>query len=114
MVVSNDSIGQVCITAEVNDTVDAMSVCRYDDLNYIVPCDEGEEIEGILIARRCNRGTLQVRGFVTMPYSGEVPSVGLCSMAAGPDGSTVKVAEGKREYLVTDIDTEVQTVTFML
>lgn len=114
MVVSNDSIGQLCITAQVSEETPVMSVCRYDDPNYIVPCDEDEDIEGVLIARRGDRGTLQVRGFVTLPYIGQTPCVGLCPLVTGESGNTVKTVQGKREYLVTDIDTVAKTVTFML
>lgn len=110
-----DSIGQVCITAEVESDLPVKSICVYDDMNYAIAASEGDNIQGVLVARHKDRGTIQVRGFVTVPFTGTTtPHVGFCPLVAAANGAGVKVQTGEKEYLVTELDNTAKTVTFML
>jgi hypothetical protein len=50
---------------------------------------------------------------VTAGYTGSAPALGWSGLAADGSGG-VKTSETGREYLVVDVDTDAQTVTFAL
>ena len=58
---------------------------------------------------------MQLRGFVTLPYSGTTPpSLGYNALAADGDGG-VKLADSSvRQRLVVEVDSTASTVTFLL
>lgn len=112
LAISYESIGQTCVTcycsgAQVN-TPSKMSTN-----NTVTACADGNEIECVPVQIRGNIATVVVKGFVTLPYTGSAPSVGLCSLASSGIGK-VKVLEGARKYVVFNVDTLKKTVTFCL
>ena len=56
---------------------------------------------------------MQLGGFVTLPYTGTVPALGLSALAADGNGG-VKSLETGREYWVVASDEAAQTVTILL
>ena len=112
MAISYDSIGQVCVTCMgVSPLLNAP--CKFNASNNITVCTEGDQIDGVLVAKSNTLSTVAIKGFVTLPYAGSAPTVGYCPLAVS--GNTkVKVQEGAREYLVVQVDTLKKTVTFYL
>lgn len=113
MAISFDSIGQECVTATSTSTISANTPCKFLASKHVGACADGNAIHGICIRQEGSLVTLQIKGFVTLPYSGSAPTVGFCSLAAAASGK-VKKLENAKEYLVVDVNTTNSTVTFLL
>lgn len=80
-------------------------------------CKADEVFHGVCRWQKENTGTLQVGGFITLPYSGSTaPAVGYCELVADGDGGVkVKTAvAGNVARLVVEVNADDQTVTFLL
>lgn len=113
MAISFDSIGQECVTVTSNNTISENIPCKFSSSRTVSACADGNAIHGICIRQEGSLVTLQIKGFVTLPYSGSAPTVGFCSLAAAASGK-VKKLENAKEYLVVDVNTTNSTVTFLL
>ena len=81
----------------------------------VAACGAGDDFCGTVlsVSRGGDACSVALGGMVTAGYTGTAPALGWSGLAA--DGSSgVKVAETGREYLVVDVDTAAQTVTFVL
>lgn len=112
MLLSYNSIGQVCITC-MGTSPQLNTPCKVISNNTVAACAEGDPINGVVVAKGKTLTTVAVRGFVTLPYLGLAPTLGYCALAAAGNGK-VKGLEGAREYLVLQVDTLKKTVTFCL
>ena len=91
--------GKVCYTSKN---------CTADD------AAEDETFLGVTKAVRGDLATVQIAGFVTLPYSGSIYAPGFHYLCADKNGG-VKVAElGGREHLVVEIDEQAGTVGLFL
>lgn len=68
---------------------------------------------GICTAVRNGYAAVQLKGYVTVPYSGTAPTVGYAKLKA-TDGKAVVDATNGREYLVIDVDTTAKTAGIIL
>lgn len=68
---------------------------------------------GICVNVREGYAGVQLRGFVTMPYSGSV-SVGYQKLAAAAGGKVTVDTTNGREYLVIEVNSTAGTIGFML
>ena len=57
--------------------------------------------------------TVQLTGYVNLPYSGTAPAAGYGKLVADGAGG-VKTGASGREYLILDVDTVSKTVGFIL
>lgn len=65
------------------------------------------------VSRGGDACSVALGGMVTAGYTGTAPTVGW-SVLVGDGAGGVKTAETGREYLVVDVDTDAETVTFAL
>ncbi|MBQ6430904.1 MAG: hypothetical protein IJJ99_03390 [Oscillospiraceae bacterium] len=112
MLISYDSIGQVCVTCQ-NSGVQLNQPCKMSTNCTITACQDADDLEGVVVATRGNLATVAVKGFVTLPYTGTAPNLGYCPIAA-TGTNKVKKLEGAREYVVFSVDSNKKTVTFCL
>ena len=75
-------------------------------------CNSGAEFIGVCSNVNAQTAQVQLHGYVRLPYTGSVPAVGFCALAANGSGGVT--AAGSRKYLVLDVDTTDATVGFML
>ena len=68
---------------------------------------------GICVGGDETYSAVQVRGVITVPYTGTAPAVGYAKLASGGTGKVAAKTAG-REYLVLVVDTTAKTVTFVL
>ncbi len=81
----------------------------------VASCAAGDSFCGV--ANGVGRGyaSVQMSGFVSLPYTGETPpAVGYTSLAGDGSGGVKVVAEGGRSVLVLEVDTAAKTVGMML
>lgn len=113
---SYQGIGELAI-AVYDNGMNIGSVARIGKNDTGYWCKSGEVFHGVCLWHKDNTATLQVKGFVTVPYSGTTaPTVGYCEMVADGNGC-VKVASdvaGNVKRLVVAVDTTAQKVTFLL
>ena len=112
MAISFDSIGQVCVTAAVSGQVAPGCPVAYTGCCQVSPCADNGKIHGIVASYADGYAAVTLRGFVTVPYTGSAPAVGFTALAAA--GANAVKASGTTAYLVVDVDTVNQTVTFLL
>ena len=82
--------------------------------NYTVAAASADDAFcGVLLSCRDNLCAVQLKGSITMPYSGTAPTVGAGILAAAADGK-VTAAESGTSVLILAVDTTASTVTFIL
>ena len=113
MSISFDSIGQQCVTTAAATSLVTGAVCKFTGNGTVAACADGDPIHGFVENIRGKNATVTVRGFVTAAYSGTAPTVGWCALA-GAASNKVKVLTGAKEYLVVNVNTTENTVTFLL
>lgn len=102
------------ITMETGETLTPGKVC-FTDSNWIASdAPEDETFIGVTKGIRGNLATVQIAGYVTLPYSGTIRAPGFHFLCADANGG-VKVAElGGREHLVVEVDKQAGTVGLFL
>lgn len=113
---SYNGIGEINITLQ-NQDMNAGCVAKVGASNAGHWCDSGDVFHGVCLWERDGNATVQVGGFIRMPYSGEnIPTVGYCELVA--DGNGYVKAEsgitGNVPRLVVAVDTAERYVTFLL
>lgn len=76
-------------------------------------CADADEFCGVALKARGGFVSVQMSGFVTLPYSGTAPSPGYNTLAADGAGG-VKLAAGGRKLLVLETDALAGTVGVLL
>lgn len=114
MSVSFHGIGQVCATFLGSGTEG--QVVKVSSASTVAPCAAGDDFCGVAVCAKDGACTVQVAGFVTLPYSGDAaPAVGYAMLSAdGEGGVTAAETNAGREFLVADVDTAAETVTILL
>ena len=112
MAIAYDSIGQVCVTCFAGG-LQVNAPCKLAANNFVAACTDGDAIEGVVLVLKDNIATVAVKGFVTLPYAGNAPTLGYCPLAGNGQGK-VKMLAGAREHLVFNVNTTKKTVTFCL
>lgn len=112
MNVSFDGVGQVCATFLGLGLTEGC-VVKVPGPGTAGPCKAGDDFCGAVLSCRDGACTVQLAGFITLPYSGAAPATGWQTLDADGHGG-VKIASDGREYLAVDVDETAETVTIML
>lgn len=78
----------------------------------VAACSDGDKFCGYVVSGDGSYAAVQVRGIVTVPYTGTAPSVGFASLVS--DGTGVKTSNSGREHLVISVDSTGSKVTFLI
>lgn len=115
MKLSFEGIGQWAATFACSE-VDEGELVKISGNGAVGSCDASDSFCGMVlsVSRGGDACTVALGGMVTAGYSGtDVPTVGWCGLTADGSGG-VQVSEGGRSYLVAEVDTAAETVTFVL
>lgn len=116
MKVSYEGIGALYATFSCAALAEGAPV-RISAAGTVAACSKGNEVAGVVtaVSRGKDACSVQLRGFVTLPYSGTTaPSLGYNALEADGTGG-VKVGESSvRERLVVEVDSTAGKVTFLL
>ncbi len=104
MNISMKGYGENTATFNTDGLVCVSHTVKMADNLTVAPCQADDGFIGIAVNVRNSIACVQLDGYAKVTFSGAAPAVGYCSLAADGNGG-VKVAEGAREYLVTDVDT---------
>ena len=113
MNVSFSGFNENSITFICTDDVAAGKAVKISANGTVSACASGDIFCGIATDVRSDCATVQLAGYVRMPFSGTAPALGYTHLACDGNGA-VTASENGRAYLVTDIDTTDNTVGFML
>lgn len=106
-------IGAVVVTAE-SESVKAGALCKYTGEDTVGVAAAEEEFHGVCLFAKKGHVSVQVKGFVTMGYTGTAPSLGYEALTADGTGGVAVSATGTKRYLVTAVNTTESTVTFCM
>lgn len=116
MSVSFQGVGQVCATF-LGSGLQEGQVVKMSGRKTVSACADGDGFCGVALCCREDACSVQVGGFVTVKYSGTVPSAGWAELYANGSGGVRGPGEketGGVRCLVADADTTAKTVTLML
>lgn len=108
MKVCFNGIGQQVVTF-MDDGCVKGQVCKVSDGCTVAPCNSGDAFAGVVLYTDGKWADVQLKGYVTLPFTGTAPTPGWCDM--GGDGSGgVAVTSGGRSCLVVEVDSSEGTV----
>lgn len=110
--ISFESIGQEFVTFRAGTGVAAGVPCKVSANGTVAAATSGDFM-GVALAPKGGLAAVQLRGFVTLKYSGTAPTVGYCTLAAATGGK-VKVDETAMSRLVVSVDEDNTTVCVLL
>ena len=112
--VSMQGIGAAHVTMLPGTSVTVGHPCVMEGNDKVQNSAAGGEFCGVITAVRAGLVTVQMSGFVTLPYSGDTaPTVGYCALA-GDGAGGVKTDASGRSRLVTEVDPTAKTVGLFL
>ena len=107
-----DSIHETFVTFGAGDGLQPGQVCKITENGTVGPCEAGDGICGVARSVRLGMAGVVMTGFVTRPYSGEVPTLGRVKLCADGKGG-VKVG-GDTAYTVVKVVEGAGLVGFFL
>lgn len=111
MQVSFEEIGQMAATFQANSGLSLGQVCKLTENGTVGPCAAGDDFCGVVSVQRGGYAAAVVRGFVTLPYTGDTaPAVGWCTLAADGNGGVAVPESGGRSILVVCVENGTVTV----
>lgn len=113
MSISFNGIGQVCATF-LGSGITEGHVVKLRDRGLVSACGDGDSFCGTALCCKDDACSVQVEGFVTVGYSGTVPTAGWTDLCANGSGGVKTAATGGRSFLVVDANTAAKTVTILL
>ena len=111
MSVSFEGIGRWCATFLAGD-VEQGDPVKISANGTVAACSAGDAFCGVAVSERDGACSVQLGGFITLPYSGTAPTVGYAALCA--DGTGGVKSGGTASYLTVDVDTTEKTVTILL
>ena len=115
MSVAFDGMDNLVVTFRCSGTVEAGSPVILSANDTVADGGTGKVPIGVLLQKRGNYAAVQIRGYVTLPYTGtSAPAAGWGKLAADAAGGVAVAATGGREYLIVNVDTAAKTVGLFL
>ena len=108
-----DSIGQECVTFRASGNLAAGVPCKVSANGTVAAATSGDFMGVTRSAAKGGVVAVQLRGFVTLKYSGTAPTVGYSTLAAATGGK-VKVDESAMSRLVVSVDEDNTTACVLL
>lgn len=108
-----DGVGQVCATFLGKNLAEG-HVVKLTDSGTAGECAAGDAFCGAVVCAKDDACSVQVGGFVSVPFSGTAPAVGWTALAADGNGGVKTAASGGRSVLVAAVDGAGKSVTILL
>lgn len=114
MSVSFEGVGQVCATFLGGGLTEG-HVVKVTAGGTVGKCSAGDAFCGAALCCKDDACTVQVKGFMTVGYSGSAPEMGWQMLCADDKGGVKTSADSTgTRCLVVDKDTSLKTVTILL
>ena len=109
MSVSFKGINEHVVTFRTEEDLAAGTLVTVSDNGTVSPCAANGKIVGVVISCRENLAAVQISGYITLPYSGSAPALGVTAIAAASD--TKIKADSTNGKLVTVVETDTAALT---
>lgn len=113
MSVSVNGFNENVLTFKAEASAKVNAPVKVSKNDTVAACTAGNAICGVVVNTNAGYAGVQLSGFVTLPYTSTAPTLGFTSLCADGTGG-VKVGDAGKKYLVTNVNTEKLTVSFML
>ena len=113
MTVSFNGFNEKAVTFLCGDGVEAGGTVVVSDNGTVSAAEEGDILCGVVSAVDGDCASVQLTGYVRLPYSSTAPEAGYNTLSCDGNGG-VCVDEDGKSYLVIDVDTTDTTVGFIL
>ncbi len=111
--ISNMGFNEGYITLYVADGTNKNSVVNVTENNTCGECAVGEKFCGVLKGVRNSIGSVQVKGYTELTYSGTTPKFGATYLVADGNGG-VKEASSGVAVIITEIDEVASTIKVIM
>lgn len=114
--ISFEGIGALYATFEAKGVLKEGAPCKVGANDAAQSCSAGDNFCGVASADSSG-GTVsvQLRGFVTVTYTGTAPTLGYCALVADGTGKVKVSSEADaRSYLVANVNSTAGTVCILL
>ena len=109
MSVSFKGINEQIVTFRTEEELTAGTLVTISANGTVSPCAANGKIVGVVVSCRENLAAVQISGYVTLPYSGSAPALGITAIAAASD--TKIKADATNGKLVTVVETDTAALT---
>ncbi len=109
MSVSFKGINEQVITFKAEEELAEGTLVTLSANGTVSPCAANDKIVGVVISCRDNLAAVQISGYVTLPYSGSAPALGLTAICAASD--TKIKADATNGKIVTVLETDTAALT---
>ena len=110
--ISFEGIGEVMATIYMTDSVEVGKVVRSLENDWVRGCSDGDLFCGVAVKRNGYVGSMQVKGFVRVPYTGDL-KLGWKFLVANDGGGVREGTDGVRA-LVIQVDEDNGTAVICL
>jgi hypothetical protein len=114
MKIGYEDIGQVAVTLEAKETVQAGMAVSLSASGEAEVCPDGKALCGVALHVRDGAAAVQMGGFATVGYTGTAPAAGWNKLAGDGSGKVKVDSANGKEVLVVKVDESDQTVVLYL
>ena len=94
-----DGIGEVVVSLLLDGDAYPGTVVRMLENNWACVCQDGDQFVGVTLKNKCEMGSVQVKGFVRVIYSGELDH-GWKPLVANGSGGVREDASGIQRLVI--------------
>ncbi len=113
MSISFKGFNEQVITFTTETELEAGTLVKMSNSATVASCEEGDVFIGIVVSSHGNLAAVQTGGYVSLPYSGTAPDLGITALAAA-DEKTAKADVNGRTVTVIELDETGKTAGILL
>ena len=114
MSISFKGFNEQVLTFNTSAQLAAGTLVKMNGSATVAPCSSGDKIIGVVLSCRDNLASVQVGGYISLPYSGTAPAPGYCGICAA-DSTKIKTDNSAGKLLsVVESDTTAGTAGILL
>ena len=113
MTIASKGFGEQVLTMQSASAIGTGTPVKLTDNYTVSAAAANDAFCGVVLSCREGLCAVQLRGSVTLPYSGTAPSVGASVLASDGEGG-VTSAESGTAVLILAVDSTASTVTILL
>ena len=115
MLVSFNGLMEEVATFTCPKDMSAGKIVKLVGSGSVGECLEGDKFHGVCLVSDGGCASVQLAGYVKLPYTGTAPTIGDAAVVCNADGNGVKfVTNGGRAVTVLDLDTTAKQVGFIM
>lgn len=114
MSISLHELDARCVSMAAAAGLEVGDLCKISAAKTVAKTASGDVPFGLVVGLRGGVATVQMGGYVTLPYSGTAPTVGFGKLAADGSGGMKTVSSGGRDYFICEVDAVAGTVGLFL